>query len=379
MTSILDIYPLRISVQLRKAAGCSLVLLIVLPFLASPVVGEWSEDTWLTNIIGPERLENGDEFGCHGYEGISISENNWVIEGCKEYLIDSTNASRWGKIPISFGIPGPTVDPLTASQLISSGFRIVGDMLDEPPEGMISAHRNGGSLEKGVADTALFESIDEDSLLSIYWRARIDDLRVREDKDAISWLERQDLWYTTWGEWNLHKSSSENTSLSVIGSEIHSFSESSDGAWSVPGTSLIQFDTDISGVFYANGDQYPVIPTESKKLQIGWRNVSGGILLTQSPGTNIIVQLSETPESVSIEPAITFNGHRNAVTIVGHHTTNLFHWSSDFQESPLTFTWLIERPSEEEIDWTLPVFAVATLIAVPIAVRRVVKSDRIDY
>ena len=146
----------------------------------------------------------------------------------------------------------------------------------------------------------------------------------------------------------------------------------------MPGTSLIQFDTDVSGVFDSNGDPYPVIPVESKKLQIGWRNVTGGILLTQHPGTNIIIQLSETPESASIEPAITFNGHRNAVTIVGHHTTNLFHWSSDFQESPLTFTWLIERPSEEEIDWTLPVIAVATLIAVPIAVNRVVKSDRMD-
>ena len=89
------------------------------------------------------------------------------------------------------GSTGPTIDQLTASQLISSGFRIVGDVLDEAPEGMISAHRNGGSLEKGVADTALFESVDEDSLLSIYWRARIDDLRVREDKDAISWLEKQ--------------------------------------------------------------------------------------------------------------------------------------------------------------------------------------------
>ena len=77
-------------------AGYSLVLLIVLPFLASPVVGEWGEDSWLVNIIGPERLENGDEFGCHGYEGILTSENNWVIEGCKDYLMDSTNASRWG-------------------------------------------------------------------------------------------------------------------------------------------------------------------------------------------------------------------------------------------------------------------------------------------
>ena len=379
MTSILGICLLRVSVPRSETVGYCLVLLMLLPFLAPPVAGEWGEDSWLVNIIGPERLENGDEFGCHGYEGILTSENNWVIEGCKDYLMDSTNASRWGMAPISFGIPGQTVDLFTSSQLLLSGFRIVGDMLDEAPEGLTLAHRNGGSLEKGVADITQFESADEDSLVSIYWRARIDDLRVREDKDAISWLENQDLWYTTWGEWIMHQSSSKNTSLSLIGSEIHSFSEISEGGWSVPGTSFIEFDADISGVFDSNGDSYPVISAESKKLEIGWRVVEGGILLTQSPGTNIIVQLSETPESVSIEPAITFNGHRNAVTIVGHHTTNLFQWSSDFQESPLTFTWLIEKPSEEEIDWTLPIIAVATLIAVPVAVKRVIESDRMGY
>ena len=72
-------------------------------------------------------------------------------------------------------------------------------------------------------------------------------------------------------------------SLSLIGSEIHSFSENSEGGWSVPGTSFIEFDADISGVFDSNGDSYPVISVESKKLQIGWRNVAGGILLTQHP------------------------------------------------------------------------------------------------
>ena len=106
------------------------------------------EDSWLVNIIGPERLENGDEFGCHGYEGILTSENNWVIEGCKDYLMDSTNASRWGMAPISFGIPGQTVDVFTSSQLLLSGFRIVGDMLDEAPEGLILAHRNGGASKR---------------------------------------------------------------------------------------------------------------------------------------------------------------------------------------------------------------------------------------
>ena len=361
----------------RKIVGFILASLMMVPFLASPVACEWSEDTWLQNIIGPERLENGDEFGCHGYEGASISEDIWIIDECKKYLMEGTNASRWGAPPISFGVPGQIIDQYTASQLISSGFLIVGDSLEEAPKGLILAKRNGASLEKGVADKSLIESADEDSLTSIYWRARIDDLRVREDKDFMSWLEEQDIWFTTWGEWNMHQISSENTSVITDGSELYSVSESSD-LWQVPGTLLILFDSEISGVFNSGGEPFPVISPYTKKLEPGWREVEGGILLTQSPGTTITIKLNEYPESVSIQPVTTFNGLRNAVTIVGHHTTNLFHWSSDFQESPLTFTWLIERPSEEEIDWTLPIIAVATLIAVPVAVKRAIESDSSD-
>ncbi|DAC44975.1 MAG TPA: hypothetical protein HA315_00955, partial [Candidatus Thalassarchaeaceae archaeon] len=74
-------------------------------------------------------------------------------------------------------------------------------------------------------------------------------------------------------------------------------------------------------------------------------------------------------------PLGTFNNLDYAVTIVGHHTTNLFQWSSDFQESILTFTWLVERPSEEEINWSLPLIALSVLIAVPIIVKRIVDMD----
>ena len=33
------------------------ILLILLTPLTAPVAAEWEEDSWLTNIIGPERLE----------------------------------------------------------------------------------------------------------------------------------------------------------------------------------------------------------------------------------------------------------------------------------------------------------------------------------
>ena len=75
-------------------------------------------------------------------------------------------------------------------------------------------------------------------------------------------------------------------------------------------------------------------------------------------------------------PQATFNGLHHAVTVVGHHTTNLFPWSSDFQESSIVFTWLIERPAEIEMSWALPVIALGVLIAVPVSVRYFVRKDR---
>ena len=57
----------------------------------------------------------------------------------------------------------------------------------------------------------LLESAEEDSLVSIWWRARVDDIKVREDKDLMTWLEEQDVWFTTWGEWYFHEISSDAT------------------------------------------------------------------------------------------------------------------------------------------------------------------------
>jgi hypothetical protein len=72
----------------------------------------------------------------------------------------------------------------------------------------------------------------------------------------------------------------------------------------------------------------------------------------------------------------TFNGLHHSVVIVGHHVTNLHEWSSDFYDSPLRFTWLIERPAALVMDWRLPVIAVAVLIATPVTIKFLVKRDQ---
>ncbi|MBK70283.1 MAG: hypothetical protein CMB53_02655 [Euryarchaeota archaeon] len=357
-------------------AAVAISLMLLFPVSAPGAVGEWTDDGWLKNLIGPERLENGDEFGCHGFEGVSTVEENWVIEACKEYLTGLSDSSRWGTDPVSFGINGAKVDQDTAESLIESGFRIVGDMVSEAPDELSIMNRNGGSLEKNSANIELLESAEKDSLVSIWWRARMDDLKLREDKDAMSWLEEQDVWLTTWGEWYFHQQSSSEIEVNLEGESIVVSLPDADSLWAVPGSVNVQFDGSISEILYDSGAAFPEIGVSERKLKDGWRETETGIILTIMPGSSIKIILESGTESISSSPLVTFNDLHHAVTVVGHHTTNLFQWSSDFQESELTFTWLIERPSEEPVNWALPVIALGVIAAVPIAIRKIVEMDK---
>jgi hypothetical protein len=354
-------------------------ILLCFPLFAPTVSGDWGSDTWLSSVIATERLESGDEFGCHGYEGVDTTEENWAIASCKEYLEGLTDASRWGVSPISFGINSAFVDAKTGNSLINSGFQIVGDMVSEAPEGLSIAVRNGASLEKGVADKSLIASAEEDSLISIHWRARIDDLRVREDKDVISWLEEQQAWFTTWGEWHHHRSSGVSTSAVLDGSTvtIQSSAQSSGmTSWAVPGTIMVKFDSTVLSVSDTEGHALPLLSAGDRKLAVGWRTVEGGIIVTQSPHTTVVVELDGNPEQIETTPLVTFNDLNYSVTIVGHHTINLFQWAQDFLGTDLTFTWLIERPSDDVVGWKLPLFAASMLIAVPLSIVYLLRNDQ---
>ena len=362
-----------------RGTGHFLVILICLPLLTANVYAEWSSDTWLSNVIGPERLENGDEFGCQGYEGVDTLQETWVISACKEYLLDRTNASRWGLNPISFGFPSAKLDSTTTSELTESGFLIVGDLLTERNDGLFYVHRNGASLEKGVADIELLQSAEQDSLVSIHWRARVDDLRVRDDGEVVTWLEQQEVWFTTWGEWYFHRQSGIGTEVSIDSSKIFINSStqfnSSEGHWQVPGTTKILFDEKLISVQDSSGTSFPELNEDIRKLQVGWREIEGGVLVTQKPGTSVIIDLENTVTNVESLPIQTFNGLHHSVTIAGHHTTNLFRWTQDFQNSELVFTWLIERPENEGIGIFIPGIAVTVLIAVPAIMTYLIRRD----
>ncbi len=358
----------------RKPVGLSLIAIVMLPMLAPPVAGEWETDSWLSNVIGPERLALGDEFGCHGFEGLSIAEEPWTIAACRDYLSGLTEASRWGAAPISFGLNGIQLDEVTNSALLDAKFEIVGDGSAGDSFGLTYFESNGGTLELNLANRSLLESPEQHSLISIEWMARMHDLKVREDGVLISWLEQQKVWFTTWGEWHHHRISGSRIGYSSVGDSITTTLEPST-TWNVPGTIELHFDESVMRVVDSTDTDFPLIESGERHLRVGWREIQDGVILTMDPGTSLTIELDGEPETVEASHLPTFNGLQHSVTVVGHHTTNLFHWSSDFQDSELRFTWLIERPSAEDVGWLLPVLAASILLAVPIAVQHLVSRD----
>ncbi len=372
-----------------KSSGLIMCIILCFPIMSQPVFAEWESDNWLSNIIGPERISFGDEFGCQGLEGIDAVDEVWTIESCRDYLIDNIQASRWGNSPISFGLNGLAIETAVADELIQAGFEIFGDASGNDHR-LTKMDLNGGSLEKKVANTTLLDSFSEDSLISIEWVARIHDLRVREDKDAIEWLEGQSVWFTTWGEWNYHKISSNRANFSISDNSVSLFIPNSSGdRWNVPGTVNLSFNGSITSVNHGCNlttlgiiseptcptEKFPVIDNETRHLTTGWRPISGGALITINPGESVHIEFDSAPTNVSIQPVYTFNDLHHSVTIIGIHTTNLFQWSSDFVDSPLRFTWLLVQPSAEELGLIIPALAITTLIATPIAIRYLLKKD----
>ena len=369
----------RLIVVNRRAVSIMLCSILIIPISTPSVVAEWDDDNWLKNIIGPERLELGDEFGCHGFEGIDLREETWVIEGCRDYLSGFTEASRWGAPPISFGHPNGPVTEDVARSLSDAGFSIIGDRIEGDTYGLNVVNRLT-SLEKGQANLTAIENAAEDSLVSLYWIGRWHDVNIREDKSAISLITSQDVWFTTWGEWFGHKQSGESFERILVNDptmktyRISTFEESS---WSVPGTAFFEWSEPPINIQF-DGENAMIIPSGQKHLITGVRPVEGGAFVTVKPDVFVDFIFESENVSVNHSPQLTFNGLHHSVSVVGHHVTNLHDWTSDFHESPLRFTWLIERPAALEMDWRLPVLAIGILISTPIAIKWVVARDKED-
>ena len=287
--------------------------------------------------------------------------------------------------PISFGTPPGDVNQKLATNLLDSGFKIVGDKVTNVPSDLFVVERNGGSMEKNVANISLIADSPKDSLVSIYWIARIHDLRIREDKTLLSWLENNEsLWYTTWGEWYNHKLSGKNIELSNVENMLYvKLPINENNSWNVPGSIHIKTNNSIISVKDSKGNNFPQLDPSDQNLKIGWRNHSGGIIVTLNSGENLSIEMQNSTNYTLQNNSInTFNDLHHSVTVVGHHVTNMREWASDFLESPLLFTWLIERGAEPSFNWPIIFIAIGTLIATPLAIRWLISMDAkeiIDY
>ena len=139
---------------------------------------------------------------------------------------------------------------------------------------------------------------------------------------------------------------------------------------------MIEFESTVADVSDSEGKSLPLLTGTERKLVTGWRHVEGGIIVTQDPHSTIIVELENSTNNVETTPMVTFNDLDYSITIVGHHTTNLFRWTQDFSGTELTFTWLVERPTEDVVGWKLPLFALTMLIAVPLSIVFLLRNDQ---
>ena len=339
-----------------------------------PVHAEYTDDTWLENVIGPELLALGDEFGCQGLEDISPEENIETVGACSQYVASRINASRWGHNLISFGTPEGELSENLTQALVKEGFRIVGDMSESDDPRLTVITRNGGSIESGLSDRSLIEDSEPGKLVSLYWIARIDDLNIRRDRDLVDWLSQQPYWFTTWGEWVTHAESSSRITVNPV-NESTEISNPSGLGWSTPGTVKITGLVDRPNMEWSDGGYAP-LDLEENRLRGGYRYSNGTLIITIPQGESVILA-GVREDDIRVEPTL-FNDLEKGVTIAGHHATNMREWSQDFRDTPLRFTWLIERSEIPERTLFLPLLALSVLIATPLAIRWVLVKDKED-
>ena len=353
------------------------MLSVLLLALAMPSAVAWRADGWLTQeVVGGERLALGDEFGCHGMPDKDVYGDLTVITECKEYLTSQINASKWGGQPLSFGL-STALDSNQHNAMHDAGFRIIGDDLPvDMSSSLWTIERSGGSLEQNVASiTEIEQAIEENGYASLYWEAQIEDLNVRRDRDVLAWIESQDYWFTTWGEWyssshSATESERTNQSITLKGSAAPN------GAWDVPGTTHISLDGgQIMSIERIDNGSLSELTVSNHHLETGYRMLDdSSATLTIEEDALVRVTWQGDDADVHFGEG-TFN-NLTPFMAVGHHTTDLFEWSSPFQHSPMRFTWLIEPQPDIEPSWALLVLAVLVVLAVPPAVLYTLKHDR---
>ena len=361
--------------------------LLILPLFTHTVTAdnneyEYDEDGWLTRIAGPERFNLGDEFGCQGMPDIDPFEDPNSVASCRSYLIERVEASRWGPSPITFGLQDGSSDSSTnqsiGDALVTSGFQVsIGPSIGD--ERIEAIDFDAGSLEKNVASIEAIEaSMDDGTPVVLRWIAELGDLNVRKDPDVVSWIETQPFWFTTAGEYH---TSRQSASISPNGSESIILNQPSVniGDWSTPGNNVISLvnstenGLQVESVRWMNGTTLPPLDEMNRHLRVGWRVISGDLYISIAPGDKVEIQFSESIDELDIQVG-NFNG-LTPMIVIGEHVTDLFEWSSGFQESSIRFTWLIEPRPVTQMDIALPIIAIIVGIITVFQMRRLITRD----
>ena len=377
-----------------------LVLAMLLSAMFAPSVladVKWEEDGWLATI-GKERLDKGDEFGCYGMPNLEWKADPGAVAlECREYIEDRIDASKWSSTPISTFTPSD----LTAAQhtiIANQGYSIHGDNTGQSATAWHSAEdepereydwydlgRRGGSLEKGIADLSDLESeLDAGGLVNMYWVGRIHDATVRHDGDVVDMLSnRDDVWFTTWGEafsyWSVERCNSFNHSLSNSTLYFESIDSvacrAASNAWNIPVTWIANISS--AEVVDSNLPELDVSDSNTKE---GWRQEGSVLYISVLAGNEVQFNLTEDVEYDILGRTKFFNNKSAALTIAGHSTTDLFLWSKRFDDHDfLKFTWLISpRGLEEGLEW-LPYAGIGVLVASVSGIWLLLKKDALAY
>tara|TARA_B100000945_G_scaffold138992_1_gene111229 strand:- start:7511 stop:8704 length:1194 start_codon:yes stop_codon:yes gene_type:complete len=377
-----------------------LVLAMLMSAMFAPTVladVKWEEDGWLATI-GSERLDKGDEFGCYGMPNLSWKADPGAVAlECREYIENRIDASKWGTSPISTFTP----DSLTAAQhtiIANQGFSIHGDntgqsstawhSVENEPEREYDWYdlgRRGGSLEKGIAEISDLESeLDSGGLVNMYWIGRIHDATVRHDRDVVDMLsQRDDVWFTTWGEaysyWTVERCNSFNHSLSnstLYFEPIDSIAcSAASNAWNIP----ITWVADIESAEVLNSS-LPELDVSDSTTKEGWRQEGSILYISVLAGHEVEFDLTEDTEYDILGRTQFFNNKSAALTIAGHSTTDLFLWSKRFDDQDfLKFTWLISpRGLDEGLEW-LPYAGLGVLLVSVSGIWLLLKNDALAY
>lgn len=373
--------------RLRLATALLLTLLGPTLIPTAHAAEAWEEDGFLTTIIADERLDAGDEFGCHGMPGINARASPGdAATACRDYLTDRVAASRWSDVPRSFGAPsGLTADQHASLDRV--GFTIHGDLTglgtqawydgeDVPVRGedWWDLGRRGGSLERTVADLdGLRTELEAGGLVNLYWEAQVADTNLRVDRDALDLLRDADVWFTTWGEaWSTWVWQGSTSPVLTRQNDTHwslnaatNVSLHDARAWTVPLTWRIAVNgTDVIRVVGEDGVALPTQSADIRHLRAGWFEEDGVLHVTAPPDSQVTI-VTDVPGTLDVaadQPRF-FAGHTTAVTVAGHRVTDLWRWSHHFAEAPLRFTWLLQAREPIGGGWVLPVVAGGVAVA----------------